>query len=81
MNWPIFRRNEENFTFHLQYKHSGSFANHKYGELSYPKNSENVRPHYTKSSRENATPSSCTSSLASYKEAPPTPHPISGSKQ
>ena len=29
--------NEEHFTFHLQYKHSGTFANRKYGELSYPK--------------------------------------------
>ena len=30
--------NEEHFTFHLQHKHSGTFANHKYEELSYPKN-------------------------------------------
>ena len=28
--------NEEHFTFHLQYKHSGMFANRKYEELSYP---------------------------------------------
>ena len=27
---------------HLQYKHSGTFANRKYGELSYLKKSENV---------------------------------------
>ena len=27
---------EELFTFHLQYKHSGMFANRKYEELSYP---------------------------------------------
>ena len=33
---PFFRLNEEHFTFHLQYKHSGTFANRKYGELSYP---------------------------------------------
>ena len=26
MNWPIFRFNEEHFTFHLQYKYSGMFA-------------------------------------------------------
>ena len=26
--------NEEHFTFHLQYKHSGTFANRKYEELS-----------------------------------------------
>ena len=37
--------NEEHFTFHLQHKHSGMFANRKYEELSYPKKSENVRPH------------------------------------
>ena len=30
--------NEEHFTFH-----SGTFANRKYEELSYPKSSENVR--------------------------------------
>ena len=30
--------NEEHFTFHMQYKHSGKFANRKYEELSYPKN-------------------------------------------
>ena len=29
MNWPFFRLNEEHFTFHLQYKHSGTFANRK----------------------------------------------------
>ena len=28
---------EEHFTFHLQYKHSGTSANRKYEELSYPK--------------------------------------------
>ena len=35
MNWPIFQ---------LLYKHSGTFANRKYEELSYPKKSENVWP-------------------------------------
>ena len=30
--YPIL--NEEHFTFHLQYKHSGTFANRKYEELS-----------------------------------------------
>ena len=69
----FFRLNETHFTFHLQYKHSGTFANHKYGELSYPQNSENVRPHYSQSSRENATQSSGTSPLASYKEVLPSP--------
>ena len=49
-----------------------------------PQKSENVRPHssitllkmqshYSQSSRENATPSSGTSPLASYKEVPPSP--------
>ena len=47
--------NEEHFTFHLQYKHSGTFSNRKYEELSYPKKSENVRPH-SSNSIENATP-------------------------
>ena len=32
-----------------------------------------MRPHYSRSSRENATPSSGTSPLASYKEVPPPP--------
>ena len=32
-----------------------------------------MRPHYSQSSRENATPSSGTSPLASYKEVPPPP--------
>ena len=74
--------NEEHFTFHLQNKHSGRFPNRKYGKLSYPQKSENVRPHssksvemrphYSQSSRENATPSSGTSPLASYKDVFPT---------
>ena len=47
---------EEHSTFHQQYKHSGTFANHKYKELSYPKNQKmcdpilvtllKMRPHY-----------------------------------
>ena len=36
--------NEEHFTFHLQYKHSGTFANRKYEELSYPKNQRMCDP-------------------------------------
>ena len=73
--------NEEHFTFHLLYKHSGTFANRKYEELSYPKNQKlcdpilatplKMRPRYSQSSRENATPSSGTSPLASYKEVLP----------
>ena len=60
--------NEEHFTFHLQYKHSGTFANRKYEEQSYPKNQKmcdpilvtllKMPPHESQSSRENATPSS-----------------------
>ena len=81
--------NEERFTFHLQCKLSGTFANHKCEELSYPpppqKKKEmcdpilvtllKMRPHYSQSSRENATPSSGTSPLASYKEVAPPPPP------
>ena len=77
----FFRLNEEHFAFHLHYKHSGTFAKRKYEELSYPKNLCDpilvtllkMRPHYSKSSRENATPSSGTSPLASEREAPPPP--------
>ena len=69
--------NEEHFNSHLQYKHPGTFANRKYEELSYPKNQKicdpilvfllKMRPHYSQSSRENATPTSGTSPLASCK--------------
>ena len=48
----FFKLNEEHFTFHLQCKHSGTLANHKYEELSYPKHE---RPHSSKTI-ENATP-------------------------
>ena len=72
------------FTFHLQYKHCGTFANRKCEKLSYPKNQKmcdpilvtlsKMRPQCSHSSRENATPSSGTSPLASsYKEVPPPP--------
>ena len=64
-----------------KYKHSGTFANREYEELSYAQNQKKcdlilvtllkMRPHDSQSSRENATPSSGTSQLASYKEAPP----------
>ena len=47
--------NEEHFTFLLQYKHSGTFANRKYEEQSYPKKSENVRAH-SSNSIQNTTP-------------------------
>ena len=36
--------NEEQFTFHIQYKHSGTFANRKYEELSHPKNQKMCHP-------------------------------------
>ena len=77
--------NEEHFTFHLQYKHSAMFANRKYEELSYPKIQKKcdpilatllkMRPHYSHTSHENATPSSGTSPLASLNAAPPPPPP------
>ena len=72
-----------------EYKYSGTFANRKYEELSHPKRPKmcdpilvtllKMRPHYSQSSRENATPSSGTSLLPSYKEvtAPP-PGPQGG---
>ena len=61
----FFTLNEKHFTLHLQYKHSGTFANWKYEEQSYPEKSENVRPH-SSNSIENATSSSGTSPLAIY---------------
>ena len=77
--------NEEHFTFHLQLKHSGTFANRN-EELSYSKNQKmcdsilvallKMRPYYSQSSRENVTPSSDTSPLASFKEVPPSPGKI-----
>ena len=47
--------NEEYFTFHLQYKHSGTFANRKCEELYLPQKYENVSP-YSSNAIENATP-------------------------
>ena len=41
---PFFKVNEEHFTFHLQNKHSGKFANRKYEELSYPENPKMCDP-------------------------------------
>ena len=51
----FFKLNEEHFTFHLQYKHAGTFVYRKYEELSYPPKSGNVRPH-SSNSIEKATP-------------------------
>ena len=33
---PFFKLNEEHYNFHLEYKNSGTFANHKYEELYQP---------------------------------------------
>ena len=65
---PFCRLNEEHLTFHLQYEHSRMLAYRKYEEL---KKSEIVLPHHSQPSRENATPSSGTYPLASYKEVRP----------
>ena len=58
---------DPNFTFHIQYKHSGKFANRKYGELSYPKKSEIVQPH-SSNAIENDT-------ISTPPPPPPTPPP------
>ena len=44
MNWPIFKLNEDLFTFHLQHKHFGTFARRKCGEISNPKNPQICDP-------------------------------------
>ena len=51
----------------MRYKHSGTFANRRVNmkNCNTPQKSENVRPHYSHSRRENATPTSGTSPLAS----------------
>ena len=41
---PFCRLNEKHFTFHLQYEHSGTFANRKYDERSYPINPKMCDP-------------------------------------
>ena len=43
------------FTVHIQYKHSSTFANLKYEELSYPKNQKMINGQ-SSNSIENATP-------------------------
>ena len=77
---PFFRLNEEPFTFHLRDKHSGTFAGRMKNCLTptNPKMCDPIQvtllkmlPHYSQSSRENVTPSSSTSPLASYQEVPP----------
>ena len=69
--------------FLLQYTHYDTFDNRKCEALSNPKNPKicdpilvtllKMRPHYSQSRRENATPSSGTSPLASYKEVSTSP--------
>jgi len=49
-------------TFHLQYKHSGAFANRKYEELSYPKIKKMCDP-ISSNSIEIATPISLLSEI------------------
>ena len=80
MNWPIFLIESRSLYFSLQYKQSGTFANCKCEELSYPKDPKicdpilvtlsKIQPRYSQSGRKNATLSSGTSPLASYKEVP-----------
>ena len=84
INWM---KNTLVFTWilYLQYNilDHGTFANRKYEQLSYPKNPKmydpilvtllKKQPHHSQSSRENATPSSGTSPLASYTEVPAPP--------
>ena len=69
--------NYEHYNFHLQYKHSGTFANYKsVRNCLTPKNSKMCDPilvTLSQSSRENATPSSGTSPLTSYKKVSPPP--------
>ena len=75
--------NKEHFTFHIQYKHSGMFANRNYDEPSYPKHQKmcnpilvtllKMQPRDSQSCHENVTPSSGTCPLTSYKEVPPPP--------
>ena len=76
MSWPI---------FHLQYKQYNILVRLLTVNVKNcltPQNSEmcdpilvtllKMQPRYSQSTRENATPSSGTSPLASYKEVPPT---------
>ena len=74
----FFRLNEERFSFHLQYKHSGSLLTINMKNCLTPENPKmcdpilvtlsKMCPHFSQSSAEYVTPSSGTSPLASYKE-------------
>lgn len=48
--------NKEHFTFQLQYKYSGTFANNKYEEMSIPKIKKMCDPILASDTIENATP-------------------------
>ena len=53
----FFTLNEEHFTFHLRYKYSGMFANHKYVKYEEPSYPHNLKMrHYSRNSIENVTP-------------------------
>ena len=56
--------NKEHFTFHLQYKHSDTFANRKYDDLSYPKN-QKMRAQGTGNQPWKGDPSTGSSQIAS----------------
>ena len=80
----FFLLNEEHFTFHLQYTNilvclltvnMKNYLTAKNPKMCGPTlvTLLKMRPHYSQSSRENATPSSGTSPLASYKGVLPLP--------
>ena len=56
--------NKEHFIFHLQYKHSDTFANRKYDDLSYPKN-QKMRAQGTGNQPWKGDPSTGSSQIAS----------------
>ena len=59
---------------------SGTFANHKYGELSYPKNLEMCDPIIVNPVVKKGPHPAAHPHLASYKEVPPHPLPSLGLK-
>ena len=87
MKWPIFSIEWRTLYFSCTYSTNilVRLLTIKCEDLSYAKNQKMCNPilvtllkqrsHYIQSSHKNATPSSGTSPLASYKEVPPTPPP------
>ena len=81
MNWPIFHWMKNTLLFTYRSNILVRLLTLKISRPFLPQKSENVRPilvtllkmrpHYSQSSRKNATPSSDTSQLASKKEVPP----------